>query len=233
MFETTRWSLVLAAGSDEAGARMALEELCRIYRPAVLAWLRGRGHPRSEAEDLTQGFFVRFIEKRMHESAIPDRGRFRTYLRAALHHFVINAAEYAQAARRHAGQPASAVDPETLAAAETDAPDRAFERAWALALVQRAMQRLRREAIEAGKAELFERLQDCLVEAPDSQDYARIAAAFGARPNTIAVAAHRLRKRLHGLVQEEIALTVADQSEIDAEYATIANSLRETRGPVR
>ncbi len=233
MFETTRWSLVLAAGSDDASARLALEELCRIYRPAVLAWLRGRGHVRSEAEDLTQGFFVRFIEKRLYESVIPDRGRFRTYLRTALHHFVINVGEYTQAARRHAGQPASAVDPEALAAADSDAPDRAFERAWALALVQRAMQQLRREAIAAGKSELFARLQDCLVETPDTQDYARIATEFATRSNTIAVAAHRLRKRLHSLVREEIALTVADRSEIDAEYATIAASLREARGPAR
>ena len=233
MFETTRWSLLLAAGADDAGARLALEELCRIYRPAVLAWLRGRGHGRTEAEDLTQGFFVRFIEKRLFESAIPDRGRFRTYLRTALHHFVVNAQEYASTARRQARQSNVDVDPESLSAAEGDAPDRAFERAWALALVQRAMQRLRREAVEAGKADLFKRLQHCLVEAPDSREYARIAEEFGTRSNTIAVAAHRLRKRLQDLVRDEIALTVSDESEIDAEYATIAASLRDARGPAR
>lgn len=233
MFETTRWSLVQTAGTGDADARAALEELCRIYRPAVLAWLRGRGYSRNDAEDLTQGFFARFIEKRLHETAAPERGRFRTYLRTALHHFVINAAEYEHAARRHPGRPASDLDPETLTAAEGDAPDRAFERAWALTLVQRAMQRLRRETAEAGKAALFERLQDCLVEPPAGQEYARIAAAAGTRPNTIAVAAHRLRERLRALVREEIALTVADRAEIDAEYATVAVSLRDARGRAR
>lgn len=230
MFETTRWSLVQAAGTGDAQARAALEELCRIYRPAVLAWLRGRGHGRSDAEDLTQGFFARFIEKRLHETAAPERGRFRTYLRTALHHFVVNAAEYEHAARRHAGQPASELDPADLAAADSEAPDRAFERAWALALVQRAMQRLRRETEAAGKAELFARLQDVLVEPPASQEYARIGAALGTRPNTIAVAAHRLRLRLRALVREEIALTVVDAGDIDAEYATVAAALRDARG---
>lgn len=230
MFATTRWSLVLAAGTDDADARLALEQLCRIYRPAVLAWLRGRGYSRSDADDLTQGFFARFIEKRLHETADPERGRFRTYLRTALHHFVVNATEYEHAARRHGG-PASEVDPESLAASDGEAPDRAFERAWALALVQRAMQRLRREADKAGKAALFMRLQECLVEAPESADYARIAAEFNTRPNTIAVAAHRLRQRLRSLVREEIALTVADPADIDAEYATVADSLRAARLP--
>lgn len=232
MFETTRWSLVLAAGSDEAQARDALDQLCRIYRPAVLAWLRGRGHDRSDAEDLTQGFFARFIEKRLHESAMPERGRFRTYLRTALHNFVVNAIEYEQAARRH-GVAAAGVDPESLSGSELDAPDRAFERAWALALVQRAMQRLRKETEASGKSALFARLQECLVESPEDDAYARIAAEFNTRPNTIAVAAHRLRQRLRALVREEVACTVADPADIDAEYSAVAAHLRTARGPVR
>ena len=102
MFATTRWSLVLAAGDGGDDARAALDQLCRIYRPAVLAYLRSRGHSRSDADDLTQGFFARFVEKRLHETAEPARGRFRTYLRSALHHFVINMAEYDNAERRRA-----------------------------------------------------------------------------------------------------------------------------------
>lgn len=137
MFATTRWSLVVAAGDGDDDARAALDQLCRIYRPAVLAYLRSRGHSRSDAEDLTQGFFARFLEKRLHKTAEPARGRFRTYLRTALHHFVANMTEYDNAERRRARPAAGGVDPDSLCADDADRPDRAFERAWALALVQR------------------------------------------------------------------------------------------------
>ncbi len=233
MFETTRWSLVLAAAGDAADARAALEQLCRIYRPAVLAYLRSHGHARSDAEDLTQGFFTRFIEKRLHATAQPDRGRFRAYLRTALQHFVINAGEHAHAARRHSGAPASGIDPDSTAASDHEQPDQAFERAWALALVQRALQRLHDEAAAAGKAALFERLRHCLVETPEGSEYVRIGAELGVRPNTVAVAAHRLRERLRSLVRDEVAATVADVQEVDAEYEVVAAALRDSRAARR
>jgi RNA polymerase sigma factor (sigma-70 family) len=226
MFATTRWSLVHAAGDDSTEARAALEQLCRIYRPAVLAWLRGRGYARTDAEDLTQGFFARFIEKRLHASADPERGRFRTYLRASLHHFVVNVHAYEQADRRRTRAAAGAIDPDTLPGDESALPDRAFERAWALATVERARHRLRREAEAAGKAALFERLQEVLLEPPGRDEYAAIAEAFGTRPNTIAVAAHRLRQRLRELVVEQIRLTVADPADVDDEFAVLDEALR-------
>ncbi len=233
MFETTRWSLVVAARSDCEAARVALEELCRIYRPAVLAYVRGRGHSRSDAEDLTQGFFARFIEKRLHHHAEASRGRFRGYLLTSLRNYMVNAAEFESAARRSAMAVDTGTAPEELPTAEGEGPERAFERAWALALVQRVFRRLRDEADAAGRGGLYRRLQPFLLEAPDGDDYARVAAEFGMRSNTVAVAAHRLRQRMRALAREEIAVTVADEAEVDAEYRDIAGTLRALRGDLR
>lgn len=225
MFATTRWSLVLASGDDCEEARAALEQLCRIYRPAVLAWMRRRGYSRTDAEDLTQAFFARFIEQRLHAAADPARGRFRAYLRASLHHFVLNAAKFDNAQRRRAARQAGDFDAASVPDQVTDQPDAAFERAWALATIDRARRRLRREAEAAGKLALYERLQRCLLESPEGTEYQQIATEFSTRPNTIAVAVHRLRQRLRELVVEEIRPTVADPSDIDDEYAVLARSL--------
>jgi RNA polymerase sigma-70 factor (ECF subfamily) len=226
-FQTTRWSLVLAAREDHPDARDALDALCRAYHPAVLAFVRGWGYSRSDAEDLTQSFFARFLEKRVHAAADPARGRFRVFLRTALHNFVINAQGRAAAVRRRPPPGASGLDPDTLPTeADTDLPERAFERAWALLVVNRALQRLRREAKAAGKADLFARLQGFLLEPPGPDDYARVAREISTRPNTIAVATHRMRQRLHELVRVELADTVSDADEVDGEYETLLDSMR-------
>ncbi len=233
MFETTRWSLVVAARSDRDSARAALEALCRIYRPAVLAYVRSRGHTRSDAEDLTQGFFTRFIEKRLHAHAEASRGRFRSYLLTSLRNYMVNAAEFDSAACRSTLAVDADTAPEDLPGAEGEGPERAFERAWALALVQRVFRRLRDEADAAGRGELYRRLQPFLLEAPEGDDYARLASEFGMRSNTLAVAAHRLRQRMRELAREEIADTVADADEVDSEYRDIAGTLRVLRSDPR
>jgi RNA polymerase sigma-70 factor (ECF subfamily) len=231
-FATTRWSLVMAARAEGPEARDALESLCRAYRPAVLAFVRGWGYSRADAEDLTQGFFARFLEKRVHAAADPARGRFRVFLRTALHNFVATARTSANAGRRRAAGPAVDIEPDELPTnADADLPDRAFERAWALLVVNRALQRLRREARAAGKQALFERLKGFLLEAPDRDDYERIAQETATRPNTIAVATHRLRQRLHELVRAELADTVADPVEVDGEYAAVLSALRTSPEP--
>jgi len=225
-FQTTRWSLIIAARDDTPEARGALDALCRAYRPAVLTYVRGRGHSRGEAEDLTQGFFARFLERGLHASADRERGRFRVYLRTALHNFLVNTYEHDAAERRRPPQRPVDLDPDQLpTAAGDDLPERAFERAWAVTVVQRAMQRLRREARAAGKGELFTRLQGFLLEAPDGDDYPRIAAELGMRANTIAVATHRLRGRLRELVREELADTVDRAEDVDDEYAALVGSM--------
>jgi RNA polymerase sigma-70 factor (ECF subfamily) len=180
---------------------------------------------------VTQSFFARFLERRVHAAADPLRGRFRVFLRTALHNFVISTRASANAAHRKSSQPASGIDPDQLASeSDADLPDRAFERAWALLVVHRALRRLRAEARDAGKLELFERLQDFLLEPPDRDDYERVAQATATRSNTIAVATHRLRQRLRELVMRELADTVSDPAETDEEYAQLLAVMRQS-GP--
>lgn len=225
-FDTTRWSVVLQARGDPASARAALETLCRTYRPAVLAYVRAHTRARDDAEDLTQAFFARFLEQAWHASADPERGRFRSFLLTALKRFLIDAHAGAQALKRGGGyrfEPLAADDADM--ASDGDTPARAFDRAWAIAVLDSALAHLRGEAEQAGKLALFERLSEFLAEAPDETDYARAAADLNLRRNTLAVAVHRLRQRLRELVRQELADTTADRADMDTELHALREAL--------
>jgi len=225
-FDTTRWSLVLKARADAPDARAALEALCRLYRPPVVAYVRGRGYPPDVADDLAQAFFAQFIEKAWHAGADPTRGRFRAYLLTALKRHLIDDTTAAHAQKRGGGQLHESLDADGSAQpVGDDSPERAFERAWALALLQSAIVRLQAEAEDAGKGALFVALREFLVEAPDEADYARAAQALGLRRNTLAVAVHRLRHRLRELVQAELAQTTSNENEFDEEVRALRASL--------
>ncbi len=230
-FQTTRWSLVLAARSDSTESRLALDALCRTYRAPVLAYIRGRGYSADEAEDLAQTFFTRFIERAFHAHADPSRGRFRAFLLTALKNFLSDANEAARAAKRggkvHVGSLNSLArggdNISQLQDAQT--PERAFELAWAHSVLQTALDRLRDEAGAAGKSDLFDQLREYLIERPDDVDYARVANDLQLRRNTVAVAVHRLRHRLRALVCDELAHTAADDEDLEQELEELRHSL--------
>lgn len=224
-FETTRWSIVVRAREDTAQARAALEMLCRTYRPPVLAYIRGHGYAPDAAEDLAQSFFARFLEHAWHADADPARGRFRTYLLTVLKRHLSDAAVEARAQKRGGNFSFESLDEENSDAASTDAPERAFERAWAIAVLQSALARLKAEADEAGKGDLFTALREFLVEAPDEADYARASETLGMRRNTLAVAVHRMRQRLRDLVQEELAQTTVSERDCEDEMTRLGATL--------
>ena len=230
-FETTRWSLVLAARADSTQSRHALEALCRSYRSPVLAYIRRRGYTSDDAEDLTQTFFTRFIERAYHAHADPARGRFRAFLLTALKHFLNDAADHARAAKRGGHVQMYPLDSlvnsdDSLGHIEQHAtPDSAFERDWAHAVLQAALGRLSDEATAAGKITLFKQLSEFLIERPDEADYARVAHALNLRRNTLAVAVHRLRNRLRELVCEELADTAADNEDLERELEELRHCL--------
>lgn len=227
-FETTRWSVVLKARGDPADARAALEVLCRTYRPPVLAFVRRRGYASEAAEDLTQAFFARFLERAWHASADPERGRFRTFLLTALKRFLIDADVEAGALKRGGGYRFQALDEETGDAGVThDTPEQVFQREWARAVIAVALARLREEARQSGKLALFEHLAEFLVERPDAADYARVAEAMKLRRNTLAVAVHRLRHRLRELVRAELTETTADAEDFERELRVLRETLGE------
>jgi RNA polymerase sigma-70 factor (ECF subfamily) len=227
-FPTTRWSIVLGAGSTDTTARAALEKLCRTYRAPVLAYVRRSVRDADLAEDYTQAFFARLIENDTTTAADPTRGRFRTWLLVAVQRFIGHEVERARATKR--GGSAGHVDLEDAdalagAVAPGPSPEQAFDRDWALALVQAALARLREEAAAAGKLALYERLREFVVERPDDADYAAVADELGLRRNTVAVAIHRLRARLRELVRAELAETVAGPEALAAELAALKSVL--------
>lgn len=223
-FRTTRWSLVMGARSASHSAARALDELCRIYRPPVLAYLRRHGRPEAEAEDLTQAFFEQLLRLRTHAAADPQRGRFRIFLLVTLKRFLMNQVAFAHAAKRGGGQVALSLDVEVERGdgpTDPDTPEAAFERAWASTVVRQAMHRLQVEADAAGKQDLFRALRVFLLESPDVDEYAQVAERLGLRRNTLAVAIHRLRQRLRELVREELAETVTEPGELEAEVEAL------------
>ena len=232
-FETTHWSLVLAAKADDLNhnhARKALEELCRAYWYPIYAFVRNRGYSSDDAQDLTQSFFTRIIETSGFASVDPERGRFRSYLLGAMKHFLANEWHRAQAQKRGGGVAIielDAFDPEAryaLEAARAPDPDVGFDREWAGRLTARAMEKLRAETHARGKGELFEALKGSLTgdESARSETAARLAMTEGA----VKVAVHRLRKRYRGLLRAEIAETVSDPSDIDDEMRHLVAALR-------
>lgn len=228
-FSTTRWSIVVGAQGSGDSARASLETLCRTYRPPVLAYIRSRGYRGDAAEDLTQSFFAKFLERNHYAGLDPARGRFRGYLLTAIQHFLINADAAANAVKRGRDARIESVDAgaattEALAA-QTPSPEQAFDQAWALAVLDAAIQRLSEETAAAGKGRLFDLVRDFMAEPPAEDDYARVASELGLRANTVAVAVHRLRQRLRELVREEVAETSADSDALDHELRQLRSAL--------
>jgi RNA polymerase sigma-70 factor (ECF subfamily) len=228
-FNTTQWSVVLGAQGTGDDARAALESLCRTYRPPVLAYISSRGYRSDVAEDLTQSFFTRFLERADYADADPSRGRFRAYLLTAIKNFLINAAVEANRVKRGGRIQFESIDNKgddgDSLPADGSNPEQVFEQAWALVVLDSALRRLRKEAQLAGRGELFDHLRDFMAEQPDEADYARVAAALNLRRNTVAVSVHRLRQRLRALVREEVAQTAADSSALDIELRELRSAL--------
>ena len=176
---------------------------------------------RADAEDLTQEFFARLVEQRWDTRADPARGRFRSYLLTALHRFLLNEQASRFADKRGGLVQQVGLDETELRAPTGQSPEQAFNRAWAFTLLEHAVAQLEQEARAAGRAELYLQLADYLVEAPDGEDYARIAATLGMKANTIAVHVHRLRQRLRALIRHELERTVCDPDGLQAELETL------------
>ncbi|MEP6484203.1 MAG: hypothetical protein ABJB01_07120, partial [Rudaea sp.] len=180
------------------------------------------------AEDLTQSFFTRFIERADHARADPTRGSFRAFLLVTLKHFLNDAGDHAHAIKRGGQIKFHSLDSCAEHNAEPehhDSPDHVFERAWAQAVLDSAMRTLRAEAKAAGKAALFDQLREFLIERPLESDYARVAEAFNLRRNTLAVSVHRLRQRLSEIVRNELTDTTEDVENLNQEFDAVRKSL--------
>jgi len=218
LFATTRWTVVLAAGTGTApDADRALDELCRAYWYPLYAYVRRQGRSREDAEDLVQGFFATFLAKNYLEGLSGERGRFRAFLLACLKHFLAN--EHDRIHRKKRGGQAlhlsldwqSADTCYQLEPSHDASPDRAYDRAWAVALLDRVLGRLEGECAaedQSGRIQ-FQRAKDFLVLGPEAIPYAAAAQGAGMTEGALRVAVHRLRRRYRQLLREEIAQTLA------------------------
>jgi len=230
-FPNTRWSVVLAATqrpSSESAA--ALETICHAYWYPIYAYVRRFGHSPHDAQDITQEFFCRLLEKRWLDSANRDKGKLRTFLIVVLKHFMANEWRRASAQRRGGGhtpvtfdtafaESRYAVDVSALAADET------FDQQWALTLLELTIDRLREEFMALGKESDFEALKNCLMADRGSIDYATVAARLKVNEGAARVSVHRLRKRFREVYREEISQTLADGADLDGELRHLAAAL--------
>jgi RNA polymerase sigma factor (sigma-70 family) len=229
-FPTTRWTLVIAAGDPHRKeARSALVSLCENYWYPLYAWLRRRGYPADQAQDLTQEFFVRVLEGRYLDRADPEKGRFRSFILTSLKFFVADEADRQRANKRGGGAVAplefsSGEDRYRREPAHDETPERIFERRWALSVLDRVVDRLRNEFVQHGRPEHFERLKVFLLGQSDAP-YAALAQEMNTSEGALKVAIHRLRKRYRELVRQEVADTVADPAEVEPELRFLAAAL--------
>jgi RNA polymerase sigma-70 factor (ECF subfamily) len=231
-FPTTAWSRVVLAGDPGApGAHDALEGLCRDYCYPLYAYLRRAGHGPEDACDLVQSFFTELIERGDLAAADRERGCFRSYLRAACDHHVAHERQRARALKRGGGRkaiPIDLLDAEGRYGREPShelTAERLFARRWALDLLNRVLERLGAEAIQAGRAPMFHRLRPMLEGDTRPDSYREVGSALGLTEGAVKVAAHRLRARYRELLREEVARTVADPAEVDAELADLVAAL--------
>jgi RNA polymerase sigma-70 factor (ECF subfamily) len=223
-FATTHWSLVRVAGQGAGPrSREALSELCETYWYPLYAYVRRRGHEPSDAQDLTQAFFARLIEKNDVKHATPDRGRFRSYLIASMQHFLANEADHRRRLKRGGNAPHFPIEIQTaehrytLEPRDEATPERLFERRWALTVLDRVMIELRRHYAAGSNASLFDRLKPHLTGDADATPYERLGRELDMSEGAVKVAVHRLRRRFGALLRDEIARTVSSEQDIDEE----------------
>ena len=227
-FQTTRWSLIDAARDEPARARPALEQLCRMYHPPVLAYIHQHGYRASDAEDLVQEFFVHFLERGWYAQADPHRGRFRSLLLTTLRHFLIDQHAQGNARKRGNGLTASIGDALEAIVDPGESPEQAFTRSWLATILSNAMTRLQAEWEHAGKGTQFARLAPMLVEHGDSDALQALATETGTRCNTLAVQVHRMRQRLRQLVRLELLQTVGSSEALEQELAELRGTIAAT-----
>ena len=226
-FPTTRWTLVVSAGAPgRKEARSALVSLCEGYWYPLYAYLRRRGYPADQAQDLTQDFFMRVLEGRYLDRAVPEKGGFRSFILTSLKFFLADEADRNRAQKRGGGtvlsfEFSSGEDSYQREPAHDETPERIFERRWALSVLDRVVEKLRNEFVHHGRPEHFERLKVFLLGHSDAP-YAALAREMNTSEGALKVAIHRLRKRYRELFRQEIADTVADPAEVESELRYLA-----------
>lgn len=224
-FPTTNWSDVARVGGEEFASAIGM--LCERYWFPIYAFIRRRCTDPHQAEDLTQGFFEKVITKQLFRAADPARGRFRSYVLTSVQNFLASQYAAQQTQRRGGGQrrvPIDLVTAEKLCCQNrsgTLSPEDEFDRAWAITLLERAIDRLQEEYQAKHQSRRFELLAPTLQSAP--LDYAEISTALGIDAVAVRKAVSRLRQRYGQLLREEIAGTLSETGDVEDEIIWIIN----------
>jgi RNA polymerase sigma factor (sigma-70 family) len=231
-FVTTQWSVVLAAQGSSPAADAALETLCRRYWRPLFGFVRRSGFNREEAEDLTQGFFARLLERRDLDAVRKEKGRLRSYLLVALKHFLVNERQRASAIKRGEGRRVLSLDEMRenehgeFEPADPLTVDQIYQRTWANTVLDQVLVRLQAEYEAAANASLFGKLKVLLADEPDRPSQAEMAAELNMNENALKQAFHRFRQRYRQALREEIAHTVATPGDVEDELRHLIAALR-------
>jgi RNA polymerase sigma-70 factor (ECF subfamily) len=233
-FPTTRWSLILSSRDlQSARSSAALAELCNAYWYPLFAFARRTGHDIHDAEDLVQGFFLHLLSKKALDQVGREKGRFRSFLLASFKNYMSVARSREHAAKRGGEHRLISLDLQHAEASYGDepidqlTPERAFDARWAKVLLARVTSRVRQEYVADGKGNLFELLKSFLVTAaePDADSYQQTAQALGINVGAVKSQIFRLRRHFTALLRKEIAQTLLDPKDVNAEMHALCDAL--------
>ena len=227
-FATTRWTIVVAAGQRSAPeADRALEDLCSVYWYPLYVYVRSQGFSKQDAEDLTQGFFARFLKRNYLEGLSAAKGKFRAFLLAALKHFMLNERDRNSRQKRGGGNLPLSLDWRNaderyqIEQATALSPDKLYDRTWAILLLEQVLQRLENESTSETNATLYTKLRPFLMVGKSEIPYSQVATELGWSEGALRVAVHRLRRRYRELLRLEISQTLADPAQVEEEMQAL------------
>ena len=230
--------MLLSAQSRAPGSKDALAELCKIYWNPIYTFVRSRGYDFTDAQDLTQSFFLHLLDQKALRHVCPLKGKFRSFLLRSVQNYLSNAADSARCLNR--GGQIEFVPLETMSAEVCDrlgrhdflTAEKIFDARWAITLLDQAMSRLQKEYAAQGKTNTFDTLKPFLeptnTNAPLS--YEQVANSLLLSVESVKTLIHRLRKRYAGLLREEVARTVCDPGEVDEEIHALCEALIASEG---
>lgn len=235
LFKTTEWTVVSTASNDQSSVE-ALSQLCNHYYSALRAYLLRCGYTRDETEELLQCFFNYFLDKKVYQVASPERGRFRCFILSVLKHFIVHEYKWQQAYKRGGGQEQVVLD-EVLGMRNVPkecidhlSPDVVFDKKWAWATIQIALDELRQECESSGRGMLFESLKHRLMDNRDALSYATLAITLGKTEKAIRNDASRFRQRFHQLLYQTVKRTLLPDVSVKEEMEHLMNILRSQGG---
>jgi DNA-directed RNA polymerase specialized sigma24 family protein len=224
IFATTRWTIVLrAAVENTPESNAALAEVCKAYWYPLYAYVRRQGFDPHTAQDLTQEFFAKLIEKNYLAGADRQRGRFRWFMITAFKCFLANEFDRVHAQKRGGGEKPLSLDQMTAEERYAHEPsdtmnaDLIYDRRWALDLLARARTRLNQQYAEGDKARRYELLSPFLPGGEPTASQAALGEQLGLSENAVKQEVHRMKKRLAELIRSEVEQTVSHPDDVDDE----------------